>query len=159
MDKQLLAGARALVALHARATLGLREMEISRTRNLLGEYVEWLVSEVLGLERQPPNSPFDAKDADGQRYEIKGRMTESRSDSDLEPHPTTRLSGFHSGRFDVLVGVFLDAQAKVELAFSIPHDDAIRLAYRTAGGLYVLTANSATLGDPAVTNLKPRFDS
>ncbi len=158
MDKQLLAGARALVALHARATLSLREMGISRTRNPLGEYIEWLVSEVLGLERQPPNSSFDAKDADGRRYEIKGRMTESGSGSGLEAHRTTRLSGFRAGNFDVLVGVFVDAQVNVDIAFSVPHDDAMRLAYRTASGLYVLTANAATRGDPAVTDLKLRFE-
>jgi len=157
MDNQLLAGARALVALHARATLGLREMGISRTRNPLGEYVEWLVSLVLGLERQPPNTPFDAKDADGLRYEIKGRMTESGSGSLLQPHRTTRLGRFHSGNFDVLVGVFVDAQVNVNVAFSMAHDDAIQLAYKTASGEYVLTANAATLRDPRVTDLTQRF--
>jgi hypothetical protein len=157
MDKQLLAGARALIALHARATLGLREMGISRTRNPLGEYVEWIVSEVLGLERQPPNSPFDAKDADGRRYEIKGRMAESAISSSLPPHKTTRLGGFHGRNFDVLVGVFLDPQANVERAFSIPYDDAVRLAYKTPKGQYVLTKNAATLDDPAVTHLTERF--
>lgn len=157
MDKQLLAGARALVALHGRATLGLREMGIARSRNPLGEYVEWLVSEVLQLERQGPNKSFDAMDADGLRYEIKGRMSEAGSGSLVKPHRTSRLGRFTEGNFDVLVGVFVSAQVDVEVAFMIQHADALRLAYKTASGKYVIAANAATLGDPAVTDLTQRF--
>ena len=149
-SNQVRIGAKVLMAMHARATAGLREMGVARSRNPLGEYAEWLVSEVLGLERQGPNKRFDAVGPDGLRYEIKGRMSAGS-------HKATVLGGFTAGRFDVLVGVFLDAEADVELAFSIPHDDAVRLARETASGRHNIRRNPATLGDPAVTDLTQRF--
>ena len=147
---QVRVGAQALMAMHSLATTGLRKMGVARSRNPLGEFVEFITADVLGLERCEPNMRFDAVGPDGLRYEIKGRMSAGS-------HKATVLGGFTAGQFDILVGVFLNAEADVEVAFSIPHDDAVRLAYETASGRHNIRRNAATLGDSAVTDLTEKF--
>lgn len=156
MDQQALAGARALIALHARVTLGLREMGVLRTRNAVGDFCEWLATETLQLKRMPPNATYDAEDANGLRYEIKSRQTTEGSSNELLGSTTTRFGKFKKDAFDKIVCVFINARGDVTLAFQIDHDDAVRLAYEAKNG-YVLAANAATLGDPAVTDLTQRF--
>ena len=136
VDEHIREGGKALMAIHNRATAGLKRMGIARTKNAVGDYGEWLVCGVLGLDQQPPNRRFDAVDGDGLRYEIKTRM------AGMGSRPTV-FGGFHADRFDVFVGVFLDEDAEVELAVKVGHDDAVRLSRETADGRFILPGRKA----------------
>lgn len=83
--------------------------------NPTGDYAEWLFCRAFGWE-QAANSVkgYDATDAEGTRFQIKGRR--------LHQHNTSRqLSAIRDlAGFDVLAGVLLNAEFGVARAALIP---------------------------------------
>ena len=72
-----------LLRLHASVIDELKRRKIVRTKNNpVGDYTEWLVSKTLRLELANNSvSGYDATDADGTRFQIKGRRVTSDSRS------------------------------------------------------------------------------
>lgn len=109
-----------LLALHSQVLTELSARGVCRSaNNPTGDYCEWLVAASLGLTLADNSSKgFDAVDAHGLRYQIKGRRRASASRG-------TQLSAIRSmdvRSFDVLIAVMLSADWSVQMAFKIPHD-------------------------------------
>ena len=64
-----------LLRTHAAIIDELKSRDVVKTHNNpIGDYTEWLVSTRMGLKLEPNSrASFDAKDATGTRYQIKGR--------------------------------------------------------------------------------------
>jgi len=108
----------ALLQTHSAILEELRERRILRSaNNPTGDYAEWLFCRAFGWE-QAANSVkgYDATDADGIRYQIKGRR--------LHQYNTSRqLSAIRDlDGFDVLAGVLFDASFSVARAALIPSE-------------------------------------
>lgn len=109
-----------LLSLFAGIVEELRRREVVRSsNNPVADYTEWLVAEALSLEQlRGSTTGCDAVDAEGRRYEIKGRR--------LTRHNTsTQLSvirGLDLCHFDFLVGVLYDEDFLVSRACLIPHE-------------------------------------
>lgn len=120
------------------ATLSeLRRRGICRSENIpTGDLAEYLVCKALKLQ-QTPNSEkgFDAIDAAGMRYQIKGRRITSWNSS-------TQLSAVReldSSPFDWLVAVLFDEEFQVTAAYQISHSACLEVAR------YVERTNSFTI--------------
>ena len=105
-----------LLQTHSNTMVELRERGILRSaNNPTGDYAEWLFCSAFSWE-QAANSVkgYDARDAEGTRFQIKGRR--------LHQHNTSRqLSAIRDlAGFDVLAGVLLDAEFGVARAALIP---------------------------------------
>jgi len=105
-----------LLQTHSNILVELRERGILRSaNNPTGDYSEWLFCRAFGWQ-QAGNSVkgHDATDAEGTRFQIKGRR--------LHQHNTSRqLSAIRDlAGFDVLAGVLLDAEFGVARAALIP---------------------------------------
>lgn len=105
-----------LLETHAAVLDELRDRKILRTaNNPTGDYAEWLFCQAFGWE-QAANSVkgFDATDAKGIRYQIKGRRLNQLNTS-RQLSAIRDLSGF-----DVLAGVLFDSAFVVSRAALIP---------------------------------------
>lgn len=105
-----------LLRTHSNILEELRERGILRSaNNPTGDYAEWLFCRAFGWE-QAANSVkgYDATDAEGTRFQIKGRR--------LHQHNTSRqLSAIRDlAGFDVLAGVLFNAEFGVARASLIP---------------------------------------
>jgi hypothetical protein len=109
----------ALLEAHSTILAELKERRILRSKNNpTGDYTEWLVSSRLGL-RLEANSVrgFDACNAGGVRYQIKGRRC-------TPANPSTQLGvirNLEDKDFDVLAAVVFDENWAVTYAALIPH--------------------------------------
>jgi hypothetical protein len=109
----------ALLAAHSTILAELKERRIVRSmNNPTGDYTEWLVSSRLGLRLETNSAKgFDACDAGGVRYQIKGRRCTSAN-------PSTQLGVIRNLKeqdFDVLAAVVFDEDWEVTYAALIPH--------------------------------------
>lgn len=98
----------------------LRERGVIRSHNNpVGDYAEWLVSQALGLTLQNNSkSGFDAVDAEGVRYQIKGRRLHSRNKS----RQLGVIRNLQAKDFDFVVGVLFAEDFSVLEAYKIPHE-------------------------------------
>jgi hypothetical protein len=88
---------------------------VLRTKNLVGDYAEWLVSKEMGLDlKEPNNRGFDATDSQGKRYEIKCRRIYASWQLEVKED--------NKERFDYLVALIVDDKFNVKIAFQIPRD-------------------------------------
>lgn len=115
-----------LLAAHSAVIDELRRRGIVRSKNNpTGDYTEWLVAEKLGLTLERKSSKgFDAADANGVRYQIKGRRI-------TPDNPSVQLSairGLGNNGFDFLIGVIFDANWNILYAAKIPHGLVTNLA-------------------------------
>ena len=100
-QEEVFRAAEALMKQIAIATRKLRQLGVARTERPISDYVEWVVSEKLGLRlnSNPIEQGFDAVDTDGKRYQIKSRMIPKRSGNtgfdNIESHNLT-ISSVHS---------------------------------------------------------------
>lgn len=142
-----------LLETHTAVLNELRDREILRSaNNPTGDYAEWLFCQAFGWD-QAANSVkgFDATDAEGIRYQIKGRRLHQLNTS-------RQLSAIRDmDGFDVLAGVLFDAAFVVSRAALIPsavvsdrskftkHTNSHRFMLRddiwTADGVVDVTAN------------------
>ena len=97
----------------------LRKRGIVRSQNNpVGDYTEWLVSKAFGLTLQNNSkSGFDAVDAKGVRYQIKGRRLHSRNES----RQLGVIRNLEAEEFDFLIGVLFAEDFSVLEAYKIPY--------------------------------------
>lgn len=141
-----------LLTLHSDVLSELRARGICRSaNNPTGDYCEWLVAASLGLTLADNSSKgFDAVDADGLRYQIKGRRRAPGSRG-------TQLSAIRSidvRAFDILIAVMLSADWSVQMAFKIPHDLVKDLAtFKAHVNGHVLHLRPALKQQPGVEDI------
>jgi hypothetical protein len=97
----------------------LRYKEVIRTENNpTGDYAEWLVTQKLNLRLEKNSAAgYDAKDLDGNKYQIKGRRITPRNTS-------TQLGvirNLDKKDFDFLIAVIFNENWEVQQAAKIPH--------------------------------------
>jgi hypothetical protein len=115
-----------LLRLHAGVSAELRSRGICRSgNNPVADYAEGLVAKALGLQlANGSTAGYDAKDAEGRRYEIKARRV-------TRPRTATMLSairGMDKRHFDFLVAVIFDEDYTVRRAIQIPYDSVVQIA-------------------------------
>jgi hypothetical protein len=97
---------------------GLRRLGILRSnRYIQGDYAEWLIAELLNLKVAPNavQEGYDAEDASGKTYQIKGRIVENLSS-------ITSFDFKHINyEFDFLICVFISDDFKFLGALKIPY--------------------------------------
>ncbi|MGR3640094.1 hypothetical protein [Alterinioella nitratireducens] len=107
-----------LLETHTAVLNELRDREILRSaNNPTGDYAEWLFCQAFGWD-QAANSVkgYDATDAEGIRYQVKGRRLHQLNTS-------RQLSAIRDlDGFDVLAGVLFDATFVVSRAALIPSE-------------------------------------
>ena len=109
-----------LLALYGSILTVLRERGITRSENSpVGDYAEHLASVAFGLTLVNNSAiGFDGTDADGVRYQVKGRR--------ITPwNPSRQLSairglGASGDPFDVLLGILFDGEFRVWRAALVP---------------------------------------
>ena len=72
------------ISVHLQSREGLEQLGILRTKRLLqADYSEWLVSQWLDLKllENPVAKGFDARDSQGRKYQIKGRVVKTLGDN------------------------------------------------------------------------------
>ena len=117
-DDLRLQGPKSLLVTYASVMHLLRAHGVIRTfNNPVADIAEWLVSPKLDLTLEGSSAKgFDATDARGQRYQIKGRWLAGRNQS-------TQLSAIRNlpaSPFDFLVAVMFDGNFSVEYGAVIP---------------------------------------
>ena len=124
-----------LLALNVAVLKELRARRVLRTENNpTGDLAEYLFCAAYGWKFEPGKA-LDATDADGRRYQIKGRRLAGR-------HPSRQLSPIRDpDGFDILAAVLFDDLYRVKRAALIPvrvvHDCA-RHVHRTNSFAFVL---------------------
>lgn len=108
-----------LLSQHSQVLSELRRRGICRSsNNPTGDYCEWLVAKQLGLALETNSAKgFDAVDAAGTRYQIKGR----RRDTGTRPSQLSAIRGLDDEAFDVLIAVMFEPDWAVKFAAKIPH--------------------------------------
>ena len=106
-----------LLRTHAAIIDELIDRDVVKTRNNpVGDYTEWLVSSRMGLDLQPNSrAAFDAVDATGMRYQIKGRR-DSGTHVQFSSIRNLEMKGF-----DFVIAVVFYDDYSVRLALKIPH--------------------------------------
>ncbi len=145
-----------LLQLYAGVLHELRRRGVTRsTNNPVADYTEHLVSRQLGLELcRNSVSGFDATDADGHRYQIRGRR--------LTPeNPSTELSALRnlqSRPFDFLIAVIHRSDIAVDYAAQVPYE-AVReqSRYSKHTNAHRFLMRRSVLNDPRVTDATSRL--
>ena len=106
-----------LLRTHSAVIAELRQRGVVKTENNpLGDYTEWLVCRLLGLESQPNSKAgFDACDSGGIRYQIKGRCSNANS---VQFSPIRNLEG---RGFDFVIAVVFNDDYSVRQAVKVPY--------------------------------------
>jgi hypothetical protein len=120
-DPRLAASSTAeLLALYGSILTVLRERGITRSENSpVGDYAEHLASIAFGLTLVNNSSiGYDGVDADGVRYQVKGRRITRRN-------PSRQLSAIRGlategDPFDVLLGILFDGEFRIWRAALVP---------------------------------------
>ena len=113
-----------LLQTHSGVIAELRRREVVKTENNpIGDYTEWLVCNRLMLKGQGSSKEaFDAIDAQGIRYQIKGRRSSAKS----VQFSTIRNLKEHG--FDFVIAIIFDEDYSVRLAVKIAHNAVPKLA-------------------------------
>ena len=128
------------------ARQGLTKLAILRSeRNLQGDYAEWLAAGLLGLQLAPSTiqKGFDAKDNEGNTYEIKSRIVRTlRQNTSFD---------FRRGemQFDFLIGVFFSPSFDLLGVIRVPNQVVRELAVQNANR-FSFRWNKQTTGDPRI---------
>jgi hypothetical protein len=141
-----------LLALFSGVLDELRRREIIRsTNNPVADYAESLVARALSLELAPKSSTgYDAVDALGQRYEIKGRRP-------TRQNPSTQLSairGLDLEHFSFLAGVLFAEDFSVNRGCLIPYKTVKELAvYRPHVNASIIHLRDSVWSVPEVRDI------
>jgi len=144
--------AKELLRLHASVIDELKLRRVVRTKNNpVGDYAEWLVSKTLQLKLAGKSvRGYDATDADGTRFQIKGR----RVTPDNPSRQLSAIRNLDAGDFDVLIALIFDAEFNVTEAVQVPHEVVVKYAtYRKHTNAYVLHLRGEVLEDPRVQRI------
>ncbi len=117
----------------------LRIREVIRNANPpAGGYAEHIVSNALKLTLENnSNAGYDAKDAEGNRYEIKARRITSHNNS----RQLSAIRNLENKHFDYLVGVIFSSNFDIFKACIIPHDLVVskaRFSHHTNSNILIL---------------------
>jgi len=94
-----------------------RRGTIRSTNNPVADYAEYLVAEALSLTLAPKSTTgYDAVDAQGRRYEIKGRRPTDGNKS----RQLSAIRGLEQQHFSYLAGVLIRENFSVHRACLIP---------------------------------------
>ena len=141
-----------LLRLYAEILEELRQRGVTRsTNNPVADYTEYLVARSLKLERKGNSaSGYDAVDAQGNRYQIKGRRVTPQNLS-------TELSAIRNlpeRPFDFLVAVVYRPDFTVDYAGIVPHEVVSDLAtYVLHTNAYRFLMKRSVLDDPRVKDV------
>jgi hypothetical protein len=124
---------------------------VRSSNNPIADWTEGLVCHALGLQRETQSTAgYDARDANGTRYQIKGRRLTTENSS-------TQLSAIRNlaqGPFDVLVAVIYRSDFSINYAALIPLAVVIeRSRYRAHSNSHVFMFPGSLLGDERVTDI------
>lgn len=107
---------------------GLTRLGILRSeRNLQGDYAEWLVSKLFGLQLTDSTveKGFDAVDSRGRKYQVKSRVVK-----DLQRNTSFDIADIEN-QFDFLVGVFFSQDFQLLGIIKVPYDIVKELGSQT----------------------------
>jgi hypothetical protein len=144
-----------LLQLYTQVLGELRNQGVLRTKNVLGDYTEWLVAEKLGLTLSGNSTAgYDAVDNEGYRYQIKGRQP-------TPENPSTQLGALRSldrQDFDFLIGVLFNADFTPRLVIKAPHAVVVEHArYMERVNAHRLHLQGGWLRDPRVQDITELF--
>lgn len=135
----------------ARCMRAMKDRGLVRTANTpVGDYAERICCSRFDLDRSGfSEKSIDAVDANGVRYQIKGR----RLTLDNRSRQLGAIRDIADGPFDVLLAVFFDEDLDVEEIWSIPYEVVKEASFvaRTNSTRFVLTR--ARRNDPRVRQL------
>ncbi|MCM5506727.1 hypothetical protein [Vibrio sp. SCSIO 43169] len=141
-----------LLRLQSSITEELLKRNVVRTKNNpLGDYTEWLVANALGLELQSNSKAgYDGVDADGTKFQIKGRRVTSGNKS----RQLGAIRNYDVKNFDFLVAVIFDEDFDVIEAVQMPHQVIKEYAtYRKHVNAHILILKGPILSDPRVKHI------
>lgn len=145
-----------LLQLQASVIDELKARGVVRTKNNpLGDYTEWLVAKALGLELATNSAAgYDATDADGVRYQIKGRRITPENQS----RQLSAIRNLDKNDFDLLAAVVFDEKYSIINAVIIPHELVGEYAsYRKHVNAHILHVRGAILEDPRARDFRDRI--
>ena len=135
-----------------------RRNVIRSNNNIVGDYAEWLVCDVMCLEMATGSQKgFDAVDPkSGHRIQVKGRRITPTS-------PSLQLSiirEYEKNHFDYLIAVIFNEWFIVQTALLIPHSVIAKYAtlnkYQNG---YTLFADDRVGRDPEVLDITDQFNA
>jgi hypothetical protein len=141
-----------LLALFSEVLDELRRRETIRsTNNPVADYAESLVSRALSLALAPKSSTgYDAVDALGRRYEIKGRRPTKQNPS----RQLSAIRGLKAKHFSFLAGVLFAEDFSVHRACLIPYETVKQLAvYREHVNAWILHLRDSVWSAPGVQDI------
>jgi hypothetical protein len=145
-----------LLGLYADVLEALRSRGVTRsTNNPAADYTEHLVATRLGLTLAGKSSSgFDASDAGGLRYQIKGRrLTRQNQSTEL-----SALRNLEARPFDFLIAVVYRRDFTVDYAAQVPHAVVLELAsYSKHTNAHRFHMRRSVLEDARVTDLTARL--
>lgn len=145
-----------LLKLYAAIVEELRQRGVTRSfNNPVADYTEHLVARALSLTLTGNSSSgHDAVDAEGRRYQIKGRRVTPQN-------PSTELSAIRNlpqRPFDFLVAAVYRADFSVDYAAVVPYEVVVELAkYVKHTNAYRFLMKRTVLDDPRVTDVTSRL--
>jgi hypothetical protein len=142
-----------LLQLHSSILDELKRRRIVRTRNNpVGDYTEWLVAKVLGLELATNSSAgYDGIDSEGQKFQIKGR----RITPEKKSRQLSAIRKLEEKDFDQLAAVIFNENYEIIEAVLIPHEVIGEYAtYRSHVNAHILYLKGPILNDPRIRDVK-----
>jgi hypothetical protein len=142
-----------LLQLHSSILDELKRRRIVRTRNNpVGDYTEWLVAKVLGLELATNSSAgYDGIDSEGQKFQIKGR----RITPEKKSRQLSAIRKLEEKDFDQLAAVIFNENHEIIEAVLIPHEVIGEYAtYRSHVNAHILYLKGPILNDPRIRDVK-----
>ena len=127
----------------------LRRGVVKTRNNPVGDYTEWLVCRRLGLEMQANSkASFDAVDAAGIRYQIKGRRSEGRSVQ------FSAIRNLVEQGFDFVIAVIFNNDYSIRLAVMMPYATVVKLVkYQPHVNAHNLILTDNIVGEDGVMNI------
>ena len=141
-----------LLTEHSAVLDELRRRRVVRSKNNpTGDYAEWLVSTKLGLTLETNSAKgFDATDAKGLRYQIKGR----RVTPDNKSTQLGVIRNLDGKDFDFLIAVIFDEKWLVRRAAKIPQHAIAELAtFRKHVNGHIMLLRPCVFDNPNVRDI------
>ena len=141
---------------YAQVIKELQDLHILRTKNILGDYTEWLVTQTLGLHLAPNSTAgYDAIDVTtGTKYQIKGRQPTLANPS----KQLGILRNLDSQDFDYLIAILFGMDFVPNLVVKAPFAVVKQHAWyveRVNG--YRIHLQGTWLDEPGVENITSQF--
>jgi len=137
------------ISVHLQSREGLEEFGMIRTKRLLqADYSEWLVSQWLDLKllENPVAKGFDARDSQGRKYQIKGRVVKTLGDNTSFDFKTLR------NKFDFLIGLLLSPSMTLLGMIRVDYETVKALGNKNRGR-YSFRLNLQALEHPRLERL------